>query len=486
MYRSLFTLLLLVSSWSLTAQELVPVFGPVVPVTPTNTTGSMRPRIVLVQDSVPLVMWTKIGSGNGIVYAARWNGTGFDPAVQVSPSGLNVYTSPDEGGNIAARGDTAFIVFFTTDSRTFSVRSIDGGITWGDTVRIDHQLPGDMAYTPDVHIYPGGNPIVLFEAADMTMTQTRQKVCRSQDGGQTFSMEQDAHLSLSGIPCECCPPALLVNDSMVYVLYRNNDNNLRNIVMTLSSDSGMTFAANSEFDQTNWTISSCPTAGPEAMFYHDSILAVWKSSNKIYYGTGHALNGTEGAHVLLEPSLSASVLQRQPSICGNGDTVVYTWNDRRTSNYDVYVAISASGPQELDTVFMFNDTTGTAENGTQQTPHAVYRNGTIHLVYQDLGAGKVMYRMATPAGVVSVPEPAEEILIANYPNPVTDGFILTAPSGLNSCVAKIYSMDGRLISTTPVNQTATRIDCSTLAIGSYLLEVSHADGTLFTTTILKQ
>ena len=75
----------------------------------------------------------------------------------------------------------------------------------------------------------------------MNMQNTRQLVCRSNDGGQTYSTEMDAHLGINGTPCGCCPPALLIRDSMTYVLYRNNDNNMRNIVMTISSDSGITF-----------------------------------------------------------------------------------------------------------------------------------------------------------------------------------------------------------------------------------------------------
>lgn len=486
MNRTLLLLAFAVSSVNLFAQELAPSFGPVMPVTPTNSTGSTRPRIALVQDSIPLVMWTKTGSGNGIVYVSRWNGTGFDPAMQISPSGLNVYTSTGEGGDIAARGDTVFIVFFTTDSRSYSVRSVDGGVTWGDTVRIDHRTGGDMAYTPDVQILPGGNPVVVFESANSSMTNTREMVCRSNDGGMTFSMETDAHLGIVGQPCECCPPSVLINDSMVYVLYRNNDNNLRNIVMTISSDSGNTFPVTSEFDQTNWNISSCPTSGPEAMFYADSILTVWKSSFKVYYGTGHATNGGEGMHYLIEPSLTSGVIQRSPSVCGSGDTIVFTWDDRRTSNYDVYIAISGSGPQQFSTVFMFNDSTGTTENGIQQTPHAAYHNGTIHLVYQDATSGKVMYRSATIAGVVGVPETSDENLIATYPTVVTEALTVNLLPGQSNVTARIFSVTGELISTTTLLNQQNEINCANLAEGTYILQLTDNDGWKFAAHFIKQ
>jgi len=484
-----FTFLLFLTTLHLLSQELVPVFGPFLPVTaPFSSTGSTRPRIALVRDTIPLVTWTKIGSGNGIVYASRWNPafSSFDTAVQISPAGMDVYSSTGEGGDIAARGDTAFIVFFTTDSRCFCVRSVDGGMTWGDTVRIDHSLNGDMAYTPDVQILPGGNPVVVFEGADMNMQNTRQLVCRSNDGGQTFSGEMDAHLGITGAPCECCPPALLVSDSAVYVLYRNNDNNVRNIVMTISSDSGMTFPVTSGFDQTNWTINSCPTAGADATFWTDSIVAVWKSANKIYYSTAHSIDGGAGSSHLLEPSLSSGVLQRYPAICGSGDTLVYTWDDRRSGNYDVYVAISGSGPQDFSTVFIINDTVAAAENGVQQCPHAAYANGKIHMVYQVLSSGQVMYRYATVGSGVGIDSPHEESGISIFPNPVADELVVRMPEGKTGCTAKIYSMSGELIVVQVMNQNVTHINCSGFTSGNYILEVEDAENVIFTTNFIRK
>jgi hypothetical protein len=438
-----------------------------------------------VNDSIPLVTWTKTGSGNGIIYSSRWNGTGFDPAVQVTPSGLNVYCSADEGGDVAARGDTAFVVFFTTDNRTFSVRSVDGGVTWEDTVRIDHQAAGDRAYTPDVQILRGGNPVIVFEQSDMTMSQTRQMVCRSSDGGQTYSMEADAHLGVNGVPCECCPPALLVNDSMVYVLYRNNDNNLRNIVMTISSDSGNTFPVISEFDQSNWTISACPTSGAEGMFYGDSILVTWKSANKIYYGCGHAENGGEGQHVMLEPTLSTFTVQKQPSVCGSGDTIVYTWSDRRTMNSDVYVAISGSGPIQITAPTLFNDTVGIAENGTQHNPHAAYVNGKVHLVYQNFVTGLVFYRVATVGGGVTVPEVEIVPAVNIYPVPATETFSFT-PASAETTTVQVFSVTGELVATYFNVRSGQALNCSTLTPGTYTVLVTDAQGKESSSKLIKQ
>lgn len=466
------------------AQELTPLFDPIIPVTPTNANGSTRPRIALVNDTVPLVTWAKSGSGNGIVYCAKWNGSAFGTAIQVSPSGLNVYCSAEEGGDIAARGDTAYIVFFTTNSLCYCVHSYDGGNTWSDTVRIDHQ-DMDHAYTPDVQMDAAGNPVVVFETSDMNMANTRQMVSRSTDGGNSFAQETDAHLGVTGIPCECCPPALLINDSMQYVIYRNNDNNRRNIVMTISSDSGATFPIVCETDQTNWTLSACPTTGAEAAFYRDSVLMIWKSANKIWFGCGHAQTGAEGSDALLEPALTASVIQKHPVVCTAGDTVVYLWDDRRTANYDAYIAIRGNGALPITTPFILNDTAGTAENGIQQTPHAIIEGDRIHIVYQDAVSGRVLYRAASiggPVGIGEVMNGAPSPLI--YPVPANDYFVL---SGVNtSSTVEVFAMNGECTARFTRVLPGQQLDCSTWAPGMYLVVITATDGAKSSINLIKQ
>lgn len=483
MYK-LLTIVFLFCATEIAAQQLTPVLGPLVPVTTSNAFGSTRPRIVLISDTIPLVVWTKTGSGNGIVYSAKWNGLGFDTPIQVSPSGISAYCTADEGGNVAARGDTVFVVFHTNLDKVYAVRSVDGGTSWGDTVRVDHQTV-DGAYTPDVEILPGGNPVVLFEVLDATMSFSAQMVCRSTDGGLTFSSEVSANGAAAGMPCECCPPALLVADSMVYALYRDNVNNRREIVFTISSDTGATFPTVSEIDQTAWTLAACPASGPEGMFYQDSIVAVWKSSNRIYFGCGHATNGVARANSILEPTLSSSVLQKHPSVCGNGDTIVFTWSDRRTNSYDVYVAVTSNGPASITLPVLFNDTVGTAENGTQQNPYAIYKSGNAHLIYSDVTTGIVYYRNCAVVSPLSVQENSSASSVQIYPIPATNEFSFEI-SHVQSALVNVYSITGGLVLSYDGIASNEKMDCGSLARGVYSVVVIDEVGNTFTSQLVKE
>lgn len=481
--RALLSVLISLSGFVLTAQELAPVFGPFMQVTPSNANGSMRPRIAIVQDSIPIVTWTKPGPPAGIVYVARWNGSGFDPGVQISPSGIDVYCSAEEGGDIAARGDTAYIVYFTASSECYCVHSYDAGLTWSDTVRIDHQTT-NHAYTPNVEIDRNGNPVVAFESADPTMSNSAMFVCRSFDGGNSFTMEQPAHLSVTGVPCECCPPTFLNKDGNAYVIYRNNDNNRRDIVITMSADSGMTFPTVSEVDQNGWMISACPTAGPDATFYRDSVLVLWKSANKLYYGCAHDQTGITGPDNLLEPSLAASVVQKHPVVKTIGDTVIYLWDDRRTTNYDCYISIFGDGAHPVTTPFVLSDTIGTAENGTQQTPHVALEGDKLHIVYQNSAAGLVMYRTATVGGGVGITEYAPKAVAEIFPMPAVDGFQVSNVIG--NCLVEIFDNKGALVVSFNGVTNNSVVWCDMLVNGYYTVLITDETGNQTSLPLIKQ
>ena len=459
------------------AQELTPVLGPLIQVNPTNVFGSTRPRIALANDTVPIVMWSQLGPPVGHMWVARWNGTGFDGPVMIAPY-MDIYTSNDEGGDIAAWGDTAYIVFFTTDSKCYCVHSYDAGMSWSDTVRIDHILTR-KAYTPNVEIDRTGNPVILFESSDSNiLVNNAQMVCRSYDGGNSFTMEQPVNLNVTAEPCECCPPELLINDSMVYAIYRNNDNNVRNIVMTISSDSGMTFPVVSEVDQTNWTLSGCPTAGADAGFYRDSVAMIWKSANKIWIGCGHAQTGMEGPYQLLEPSLAASVQQRHPVIETGGDTIVYLWDDRRNSNTDCYIAIRGNGVGPVTGAFILNDTAGLADIGTQQCPHAVMSGNKIYMVYDNSPQIDIMFRVATVGGPSGVADCEDQTgSVAVYPVPAGDAVNIRFSSVAQPvvCTILIHDVSGKLVETHTVVSPETEVDISALAPGAYTLQVVGED-----------
>ena len=64
---------------------------------------------------------------------------------------------------------------------------------------------------------------------------------------------------------------------MYSLFFRNNDNNLRDIWVSRSSNSGLDFTEATDVDDTDWVINACPISGPQmAQLAGDSLITAWK------------------------------------------------------------------------------------------------------------------------------------------------------------------------------------------------------------------
>ena len=74
------------------------------------------------------------------MYAARWNGTGFNTPLTLNPAGISPFVDTWSGAELASSGDTVFAVFSAepagVNGHVYTVRSVDGGLSFADTVRV--------------------------------------------------------------------------------------------------------------------------------------------------------------------------------------------------------------------------------------------------------------------------------------------------------------------------------------------------------------
>lgn len=421
----LFSLIILFTFRGINAQQGIIIIPPLI-VAGGSQYGSVKPRIALLHDTLPVVCWTS-NKPTGNIFFSKWNGTGFSTPVKATPPGFDfAYANPSDGPTIAVKGDTVFITFFyywNGISKIYLVRSVDGGTTFGDTVRVDHQTGTDFEpYSPFVTIAADGNPYVAFEMSTSTGSSPQQMFCKSGDDGNTFSNEISVNTPAPGKPCECCPPFLLIKDSVVYCFYRNNISNIRDIWCSVSDDSGASFDTVFRIDFTNYLINGCPSQGPEAIFSGDSIIAVWTGkpsggNARIYAGVFHAGTFTVGDNIIVDPLLTGNAVQWNPVIAGRNDTIAVAWEDTRTLEKACYLAFSTSGFYGFGNAIQISDS-GAA--GPRLTPSLAYRNGVFHIVYQDDENNQVIYRkliLNNQTGVAQVHETVPDITL--FPNPIS-------------------------------------------------------------------
>lgn len=419
--RSLSFILLLIDAYG----QNVAAFGPEISVGDGSVYGNLRPRMALTNDG-PVVLLSK--GGGGALSVAKWNGTAFDTPVNILPAGMETYASTWTGADIAATGNTVIVTFKATPVETahvYAVRSTDGGVTFGDTVRVDSHETG-IAWMPSLDMDANGNPTVTFMIHDANWTNPRYAIARSTDAGVSFLPQQEITGNIPGEACDCCPAEVAIDGDRQVMLFRNNESNVRDIFGVLSQDAGSSFTSEANIDNTNWVINACPSTGPSGSFVNSTLFTTYASratgEYRVYVTRSDAstsLTYTDRLPIL-ESEINTSS-QNFPRLHSWGDTVVVAWQENKGSNADIYVSIATNEGVDMLTdlsqnPFIANETT----TGVQSYPDVRINGDMVHLCYVDAISGDVLYRRGN-ISELSLEESALSGDLTVYPNPSTTG-----------------------------------------------------------------
>ncbi|HHG86315.1 MAG TPA: T9SS type A sorting domain-containing protein [Bacteroidetes bacterium] len=423
--------------------------SPTFEVAPSNF-HNLRPQIALVNGETPLVIWgSTIGGRKG--WVARWNGSGFDAPKRANPNGsINAYSV--EGPNIAAKGDTAYLVYATAPASAAKAilrTSLDGGLTWGTPRWID-SLNSDLPSFPNVSIDNAGNPLIIYMRQKSNFDTPKYMVRTSTDAGQTWATEADASLPApGGEVCDCCTGKVYASPGRIVALFRNNDNNLRDIWATWSTDGGQNFGAGIDLDSTDWVLAACPSSGPAAHIQNDSIFSFFMSAasgkQRIYMGAAHLDSLDSGFNRMLNPGIAVNTGQNYPAVAGKGDTIGVVWAHYDSSSSSIYMKYSFTGVAGLFNQPAFSIVDSVM--GAHDYPDIAFENGVFHIVWSNQSLSSVMYRrLAIDSFVVGLPVSAPENTLQIAPNPVKEtAHISWKIAGNESGNLRIMNVAGKLL-----------------------------------------
>ena len=181
--------------------------------------------------------------------------------------GISIFADSWAGPDLASKGDTVYAIFKAKSEDTagiYIVRSFNGGATFSMPARVDN-IPGYSSRFPTITTDAAGQPVVGFMKFNTGFTSARWVVIRSTDFGAGFSADALAS-SYNGEPvCDCCPGTVVSTGNNVALLYRNNWSDKRTSWAGISMNGGAMFPSGMEVDKTNWTISACPSSGPDGV-----------------------------------------------------------------------------------------------------------------------------------------------------------------------------------------------------------------------------
>jgi len=443
-YYLLAVVTFLISS-SLFSQETIS-WGPEISVADGTTFGNVRPRLALTTNDQPIVLFGKNGTGR--LFIAKGDGASFTAPVDILPANLGTYLAYWTGADLAAYGDTVIAVFKALpfdEGKIYIVRSIDGGLTFSDTIRVDDHNTG-RCFMPALTI-DAGNPIVDYMIFDGSSDNPRYAVAQSNDAGLTFLPGVEASTVNPGEACDCCPAEIVTDGTIQVLLYRNNESNIRDIYAARSTNGGATFSVGGDAEMLNWFINSCPSTGPHGVIVGDSLVSVATSGASGNYRVNISSidvynNLSIEQQVAVIPPTNVTGDQNYPRISGENDTLVLVWEEKETSNPEVFCSVSTNG--NVASFSAYKSRVNVITTGVQTNPDIVYKNGFAHVVYQDATSGDVIYRKGTVVSVAGI-NSSNMASVSVYPNPSVDGVFNLEGLSPESWKETVSDLTGNLV-----------------------------------------
>ncbi|MEX0966325.1 MAG: T9SS type A sorting domain-containing protein [Bacteroidia bacterium] len=381
--------------------------------------GYTRPRVVMA-NMIPLVVLNNQSTGE--IFVARWNGSSFDQPVKVTPEGVKAAIDNWMGPDIASNGDDVYVIFKSEPEASgyiYVVHSSDGGKTFGDTMRVN----GDVnTRLPSIAVLGDGNPVVMFMQFQPNFLEPEYVVAVSTDKGRTFSDFLTVSDNAPGEVCDCCPAALVASGDTIAAFYRNNDNNIRDAWIALSTDGGKTFPMQQDIDENNWNIFSCPSTGPDAVFSGGKVITSWMSGaagnpriNFLEFDLG---TQQTSATAMIHTEGQGTFSQNYPRLAAFGSHKIMAWQDNRNNGWDVWISHTTNSP------FITNKNVQqvTNESGFQFNPDVAINNEKVFLVWQEPKAKEVKYVTAPLAAQSGISSPT--VNLSFYPNPAEPGSLI--------------------------------------------------------------
>ena len=359
-----------------------------------NSDGFGRPRVKLTNGDAPLIIWRKDATPKTL-RASSWDGLSFSQPYDILQNGI--LPSSWDGPEVATKGDTVYVVFTslaTTQSAIMLIKSFDGGINFSDTIRVSENNPIHKFRMGNVEINNDGNPVVGYMQYLLNWNEPKQMVNTSLSFGSSFLGATEASALALGEPCDCCKSSLVCDGNNVFLLFRNNESNMRNSYIAKSTDGGLNFSSVADMDDYIWSLSSCPATTPRGVLSGDSIVVVKRSgatgNNEVVCSNVSMQNLNYSYNNNID--FISGVVQNYPEVSASGDTIIAVWQDNRESYQDCYLSFSTEGPHALQGSLSFTDT---SFFGQKIDPDVEFKNGIAHLVYLNSTEHKIVYLKAS-------------------------------------------------------------------------------------------
>jgi len=288
--------------------------------------------------------------------------------------------------NIVSEGDAVHV--FWTDNRDgafqeYYSRSTDGGVSWGPETRLTDATGFSGCPYPTV----GGDVLNLFFRDNRSGTfQIYQK--RSTDAGITWS--EDVLLTPDGIDAEFPSPAL--TGEMIHLVWRDIRNGYPEIYYKRSTDGGLSWDADRRL-----TLEPSESEHPKIVVNDSTLHLVWRDNRDgiydIYYmrSTDSGDNWSEATRITDGQGQSF-----WPVLAHGGDLLHLLWCDDRTGRPGLYYMFSSDSGESWSKEVRVADSNLPLGADIMGTNPMLAEGQYVHITYSDDRTGEhvIYYRRA--------------------------------------------------------------------------------------------
>ncbi|HET6512202.1 MAG TPA: sialidase family protein, partial [Candidatus Kapabacteria bacterium] len=233
----------------------------------------------------------KVGANGDIMFATRPLGQQlFSAPVAITTTGT-VNASLQRGPEFVVTPDGMIHMVwmeqrFKANPDVFYSRGTENGTNWSEAIDISQDAQLATQDFPSIAADSSGNVYVAWidnrEIIEGKSMNDHVYLTRSFNGGVTWDVPRKAENNPGGVggSCECCRTAIAASaDGDLYIAYRTNMANIRDIFVSRSNDKGETFDESIRVQTKEWMVHACPATGPMvALDARENLHVVYRSA----------------------------------------------------------------------------------------------------------------------------------------------------------------------------------------------------------------
>ncbi|MCU0324628.1 MAG: glycoside hydrolase [Spirosomaceae bacterium] len=275
---------------------------------------------------------------------------------------LRAETVPSQGG----RGGRSSNIVYTV--------SKDGGNTWTTPANVDSDpKQGIVRGFFDAVVLPNDEVAVAYlkDVANSTKHEERDlRMVISKNG------EMQPEKLIDPVVCDCCPISLMVDTKgNLNVIYRDNNNDIRDMARMVSADNGVSFSKPEIVHDDKWEIKGCPHSGASSVSVKNEQFYTWFSGTQ---------NGQSGVRLSDSSGKLLKVLDasaKNASLAADDKMAVWVWEQTAESGANSVFYGKVINGKLFDSQIVKNSNNG-------QNASTLLHNGKVLVAYEILKADK--------------------------------------------------------------------------------------------------